>query len=130
MPAEQTERLSSLLAYEAEEKDYDALEQPDRRQVSSALADEAEKEEAGCSELRWRCQVMPDRQVLRLVIPGRQVLRTTDPPRTSSYVGWWYLAAWRCGVSVTTATCSAVCTQGGGAVGRCGGVDDSWTEQD
>ena len=47
-PAEQTERLrlSSFLAYEAEEKDYDA---PERRQVSSALTDEAEKEEAGCS---------------------------------------------------------------------------------
>ena len=42
-------RLSSFLAYEAEEKDYDALEQPQRRRVSSALADEAEKEEAGCS---------------------------------------------------------------------------------
>ena len=40
--------MSSLLAYEAEEKDYDAPEQPERRQVSSAL-DEAEKEEAGCS---------------------------------------------------------------------------------
>ena len=38
-----------MLAYEAEEKDYDAPEQPQRRQVSSALADEAEKEEAGCS---------------------------------------------------------------------------------
>ena len=48
---EQTKRLwlSSFLAYEAEEKDYDAPEQPERRQVSSALADEAEKEEAGCS---------------------------------------------------------------------------------
>ena len=46
-PAEQTERLSSLLAYEAEEKDYDAPEQPGRRRVSSALAGEAEKEEAG-----------------------------------------------------------------------------------
>ena len=41
--------MSSFLAYEAEEKDYDAPEQPDRRRVSSALADEAEKEEAGCS---------------------------------------------------------------------------------
>ena len=51
MSAEQTERLrlSSFLAYEAEEKDYDAPEQPQRRRVSSALADEAEKEEAGCS---------------------------------------------------------------------------------
>ena len=43
------ERLSSLLAYEAEEKDYDTPEQPERRRVSSALADEAEKEEVGCS---------------------------------------------------------------------------------
>ena len=42
--------MSSLLSYEAEEKDYDAPEQlPERRRVSSALADEAEKEEAGCS---------------------------------------------------------------------------------
>ena len=44
-------RLSSfVLAYEAEEKDYDAPEQPGRRRVSFALAGEAEKEEAtGCS---------------------------------------------------------------------------------
>ena len=49
MPAKQTERMSSFLAYEAEEKDYDASEQPERRRVSSALADEAEKEEAGCT---------------------------------------------------------------------------------
>ena len=48
-PAEQTEWLSSLLACEAEEKDYDAPEQPERRRVFSALADEAEKEEASCS---------------------------------------------------------------------------------
>ena len=41
--------LSSFLAYEAEEKDYDAPEQPERRRVSSALAGEAEKEEAGSS---------------------------------------------------------------------------------
>ena len=48
---EQTERLrlSSFLAYEAEEKDYDAPELPERRRLSSALADEAEKEEAGWS---------------------------------------------------------------------------------
>ena len=39
--------MSSFLAYEVEEKDYDAPEQPQRRRVSSALADEAEKEEAG-----------------------------------------------------------------------------------
>ena len=39
-----------VLAYEAEEKEYDAPEQPGRRRVSSALAGEAEKEEAaGCS---------------------------------------------------------------------------------
>ena len=41
--------MSSLLAYEAEEKDYDAPEQPERRRVSSALADEVEVE-AGCSD--------------------------------------------------------------------------------
>ena len=41
--------MSSLLAYEAEEKDYDAPEQPERRQLSSALTDKAE-EEAGCSD--------------------------------------------------------------------------------
>ena len=46
--------MSSLLAYEAEEKDYDAPEQPERRRVSSTLADEAEcrhapEKEAGCS---------------------------------------------------------------------------------
>ena len=40
---------SFVLAYEAEEKDYDALEQLEQQQVSSALADEAEKEEAGYS---------------------------------------------------------------------------------
>ena len=38
----------SFLSYEAEEKDYDASEQPERRRVSSALAGEAEKEEASC----------------------------------------------------------------------------------
>ena len=46
---EQTERLrlsSFVLAYEAEEKDYDAPEQPGRRRVSSALAGKAEKEDA------------------------------------------------------------------------------------
>ena len=38
-----------MLAYEAEEKDYDAPEQPGRR-VTSAPAGEVEKEEAaGCS---------------------------------------------------------------------------------
>ena len=39
-----------MLAYEAEEKDYDVPEQPGRRRrVSSALAGEAEEEAAGCS---------------------------------------------------------------------------------
>ena len=39
-----------MLSYEAEEKEYDTPEQPGRRRVSSALAGEAEKEEAGgCS---------------------------------------------------------------------------------
>ena len=39
-----------MLSYEAKEKEYDTPEQPGRRQVSSALAGEAEKEEAaGCS---------------------------------------------------------------------------------
>ena len=41
--------MSSLLAYEAEENDYDAPEQPEWWQVSSALADETEKEEADFS---------------------------------------------------------------------------------
>ena len=41
---------SFVLAYEAEEKEYDAPEQTGRRRVSSALAGEAEKEDAtGCS---------------------------------------------------------------------------------
>ena len=54
-----------MLAYEAEEKEYDAPEQPGRRWVSSALAGEAEKEEAECrhapekeAECRHAC---PDR---------------------------------------------------------------------
>ena len=69
---EQTERLrrlsSFVLAYEAGEKDYDALEQPERRQVSSALADEAEKEEAGCSgapaqaEKEAECRHAPEKE--------------------------------------------------------------------
>ena len=61
-------RLSSFLAYEAEEKDYDAPEQPQRRRVSSALADEAEKEEAGCSgapalaEKEAECRHVPEKE--------------------------------------------------------------------
>ena len=62
-------RLSSFLAYEAEEKDYDAPEQlPERQRVSSALADEAEKEEAGCSgapaqaEKEAECRHVPEKE--------------------------------------------------------------------
>ena len=61
-------RLSSFLAYEAEEKDYDAPEQPQRWRVSSALADEAEKEEAGCSgasaqaEKEAECRHAPEKE--------------------------------------------------------------------
>ena len=57
------ERLSSLLAYEAEEKDYDAPEQPERRQVSSALADKA-----GClgapaqAEKEAECRHTPEKE--------------------------------------------------------------------
>ena len=60
--------MSSLLAYEAEEKDYDGPEQPERRQVSSVLADEAEKEEAGCSgvsaqaEKEVECRHAPEKE--------------------------------------------------------------------
>ena len=45
------------------------------------------------TELQWRCQAMSHRQVLRFVMPGQQVLRTTNLPKTSNCVGWWYLAA-------------------------------------
>ena len=62
-------RLSSfVLAYEAEEKDYDAPEQLRRRRVSSALADEAEKEEASCSgtpaqaEKEAECRHAPEKE--------------------------------------------------------------------
>ena len=63
---ERLRRLSSfVLAYEAEEKDYDAPEQlPERRRVSSALADEAEKEEAGCSgaPAQAECRHAPEKE--------------------------------------------------------------------
>ena len=61
-------RLSSFLAYEAEEKDYDAPEQPQRRRVSSALAEEAEKVEAGWSgalaqaEQEAECRHAPEKE--------------------------------------------------------------------
>ena len=69
---EQTERLrrlsSFVLAYDAEEE-YDAPEQPGRRRVSSALAGEAEKEEAaGCSgtpaqaEKEAKCRHAPEKE--------------------------------------------------------------------
>ena len=51
-----------------EEKDYDAPEQPERRRVSSALVDEAEKEEAGCSgapaqaEKEAECRHTPEKE--------------------------------------------------------------------
>ena len=58
-----------MLAYEAEEKGYDASEQPGRRRVSSALAGEAEKEEAaGCSgapaqvEKEAECRHAPEKE--------------------------------------------------------------------
>ena len=58
-----------MLAYEAEEKDYDAPEQPGRRRVSSALAGEAKKEEvAGCSgapaqaEKEAECRHAPEKE--------------------------------------------------------------------
>ena len=69
---EQTERLrrlsSFVLAYEAEEKEYDTLEQLGQRRVSSALADEAGKEEAGCSgapaqaEKEAECRHAPEKE--------------------------------------------------------------------
>ena len=73
--------MSSLLAYEAEEKDYDAPEQPQRRRVSSALADEAEKEEAGCSgapvqaEKEAECRHAPEKEAeCRHACPDRHSL--------------------------------------------------------
>ena len=78
------ERLSSLLAYEAEEKDYDAPEQlPERRRVSSALADEAEKEEAGCSgasaqaEKEAECRHTPKKEPAKG--PDRHSPRRSSP---------------------------------------------------
>ena len=60
--------MSSSIAYEAEEKDYDAPEQLKQGRVSSALADEAEKEEAGCSgasaqaEKEAKCRHTPEKE--------------------------------------------------------------------
>ena len=57
-----------MLAYEVEEKDYDTPEQPKRRRVSSALVDEAEKEEVGCSgapaqaEKEAECRHAPEKE--------------------------------------------------------------------
>ena len=54
-----------MLAYEAEEKEYDAPEQPGQRQVSFALAGEAEKEEAaGCSgaPAQAECRHAPEKE--------------------------------------------------------------------
>ena len=58
-----------MLAYEAEEKDYDAPEQPERRWVSSARANKAEKEEAGClgapaqAKKEALCRHTPEKEV-------------------------------------------------------------------
>ena len=59
-----------MLAYEAEEKEYDAPEQPGRRRVSSALPGEAKKEEGvGCSgalaqaEKEAECHHAPEKEV-------------------------------------------------------------------
>ena len=58
-------KLSSfVLAYEAEEE-YDTPEQPGQRRVSSALAGEAEKEEAGgCSgaPAQAECRHAPEKE--------------------------------------------------------------------
>ena len=58
-----------MLAYEAEEKEYDTPEQPGWRRVSSALAGEADKEEAaGCSgapaqaEKEAECRHAPEKE--------------------------------------------------------------------
>ena len=57
-----------MLAYEAEEKDYDAPEQPERQRVSSALVDDAGKEEAGWSgmpaqaEKEAECRHAPEKE--------------------------------------------------------------------
>ena len=58
-----------MLAYESEEKEYDAPEQPGRRWVSFTLAGEAEKEEAaGCSgaptqaEKEAECRHAPEKE--------------------------------------------------------------------
>ena len=58
-----------MLAYEAEKKEYDAPEHPGRRRVSSALAGEAEKEDAaGCSgalaqaEKEAECRHAPEKE--------------------------------------------------------------------
>ena len=61
--------MSSFLAYQAKEKDYDAPEQLGQRRVSFALAGRAEKEEAaGCSgapaqaEKEAECRHAPEKE--------------------------------------------------------------------
>ena len=58
-----------MLAYKAEEKEYDTPEQPGQRRVSSALAGEAEKEDAaGClgapaqAEKDTECRHVPEKE--------------------------------------------------------------------
>ena len=59
---------SFVLAYEEEEKDYDAPEQSGRRRVSSALAGKAEEEAGGCSgapaqaEKKAECRHAPEKE--------------------------------------------------------------------
>ena len=67
-----------MLAYEVEEKDYDVPEQPGQRRVSSALAGEAEKEDAaGCSgapaqaEKEAECRHAPEEAECRHACPDR-----------------------------------------------------------
>ena len=89
MPAEQTEWMSSFLAYEAEEKDYDAPEQPERQRVSSALVDDAGKEEAGYSgapaqaEKEAECRHAPEKEpavvVLCLTVEWGVGMERQDP---------------------------------------------------
>ena len=73
--------MSCLLSYEAEEKDYDAPDLPERWRVYSALAGEAEKEEAaGCSgapaqaEKEAECRHVPEKEAeCRHACPDRHL---------------------------------------------------------
>ena len=79
-----------MLAYEAEEKDYDA---PEQRRVSSALADEAEKEEAGCSgapaqaEKEAGCRHAPEKEAECLDHSPEEEAECPYSPEASSSEG-------------------------------------------